>query len=174
TEPDGNGDEPLLDLEEYAQDQLRTFIGAKFKGHDLTRLVRAVLEAQDYQTYMSPPGPDGGADIIAGRGPMGFDRPRLCIQVKSASSPADVGILRELQGVMKNFGAEQGVLVSWGGFKDSVYKEARTLFFEIRLWDADKIVQAVLDCYDDLSDVIQAELPLKRIWVLLPEEQADS
>ncbi|MHB9036592.1 MAG: hypothetical protein ACYC64_07985 [Armatimonadota bacterium] len=31
---------------------------------------------------MSPPGSDGGADILAGGGAMGFNPPRLCIQVK--------------------------------------------------------------------------------------------
>ena len=101
---------------------------------------------------------------------MGFDRPRICVQVKSGGSPVGVTVLRELQGVMKNFGAEQGLLVSWGGFKDSVYREARTLFFEIRLWDADKLVEGVLESYDKLADEIQAELPLKRIWVPVPEE----
>ena len=162
--------EPLLDLEAYANDQIRSHINMRFKTHDLTRLVTAVLKAQGYQTYMSPPGPDGGVDIVAGRGPMGFDPPKLCVQVKSGSSPVDVSTLRELQGVMKNVGAQQGLLVSWGGFRISVYRESRTLFFEIRLWDADGLVQAILDSYDSLADEIQAELPLKRVWTLVPEE----
>ena len=71
---------------------------------------------------------------------------------------------------MKNFGAERGLLVSWGGFKDTVYQEARTLFFEIRLWDADRLINSLLDCYDRLPDEIPAELPLKRVWLLVPEE----
>ena len=40
-------------------------------------------------TKLSPPGPDGGIDIFAGRGPFGLDAPRLCVQVKSQNSPAD-------------------------------------------------------------------------------------
>src|SRR5215469_9335806 len=117
------------DLEEYTRDQIRTYIGQKFRTHDLARLVNALLNAQGYKTLISPPGPDGGGDIIAGRGPMGFDHPRLCVQVKSSDGPMDVKTLRELQGVMKNFGAEQGLFVSWGGFKQSVYTEARQRFF---------------------------------------------
>ena len=162
-------DETLLNIEEYSQDQIRAYIGSKFKGHELTRLTAALLKAQGYQVYMAPPGPDGGVDIIAGRGAMGFDQPRLCVQVKSGSTPADVTTLRELQGVMKNFGAEQGLFVSWSGFKDTVYKEARTLFFEIRLWDSDKLVTSLLEHYDELSDEIQAELPLKRMWIMVQE-----
>lgn len=169
-EPEGVGIEPPSDIEQYSKDQIHAHIEAKFKGHDLTRLVTAILKAQGYKTEMASPGPDGGVDIIGGQGPMGFDPPRLCVQVKSGSGPSDVTILRELQGVMKNFGAQQGLLVSWGGFKTSAHKEARTLFFEVRLWDADMLIQNLIEYYNKLPDTIQAEIPLKRIWTLVLEE----
>jgi len=159
-----------LNLEEYAADQVRAFIERKFKGHALARLVTELLRAQGYQTQMSPPGADGGVDIIAGGGAMGFDSPRLCVQVKSSDQPLDVKALRELQGVMKNFGAEQGLLVSWGGFRQSVLSEARRLYFEIRLWDAGDLVGILQDHYHGLPEDLQAELPLKRIWTLVQEE----
>ena len=71
---------------------------------------------------------------------------------------------------MKSFGAGQGLLVPWDGFKQTVYKEARTLFFEMRLWDSDQLVQALLERCGDLPEDMQAELPLKQIWTLVPEE----
>jgi restriction system protein len=147
------------------------YISQKFRGHDLPRLVDEILRARGYHTQLSPAGPDGGVDIIAGRGAMGFDPPRACVQVKSSDSPVDVGVMRELQGVMKSFGAEQGLLVSWGGFKNSVLSEARRLFFEIRLWDAGDVVNALLEDYERMSAELQAELPLKRIWAMVPEEE---
>ncbi len=159
-----------LDLEGYAADQIRTFIQQKFKGHRLAGLVTAVLKAQGYQTQTSSPGPDGGVDIIAGAGAMGFDAPRLLVQVKSTDQPIDVKALRELRGIMKSFGADQGLLVSWGGFRQSVLGEARPLFFEIRLWDAGDVVASLLEHYDRLPAELQAELPLKRIWTLVLEE----
>lgn len=58
------------DLEQYARDQIRDFIARKFKGHNLDRLVGAVLEAQGYKVQISPEGVDGGVDILAGYGPM--------------------------------------------------------------------------------------------------------
>jgi restriction system protein len=158
------------DLEEFALDQIRTFVGQKFRGHSFARLVSALLTAQGYRAQASPPGADGGVDIVAGRGPMGFDPPRLCVQVKSSDTPEDVKTLRELQGVMRNFGAEQGLLVAWGGFKSSVHAEARRHFFEIRLWDAGDVVKALLENYERLPEDVQAELPLKRIWSLVLEE----
>jgi restriction system protein len=158
------------DVEQVARDQILGHISTHFKGHALARLVDAVLQAQGYVTKVSDPGPDGGVDILAGAGPMGFDQPRLCVQVKSSESPADVNVLRSLQGTMGNFGAQQGLLVSWGGFTRPTLDEARHAFFAVRLWDSDGLINAVLRNYDGLPDKLQADLPLKRIWALVPEE----
>ena len=111
-----------IDIEQYARDQIIKYVGKKFSGHDLARLVDAVLQAQGYITEKSPPGPDKGVDILAARGTFGFDRPRMCVQVKSSSAPLDVKVPRELQGVTKTRGAEQGLLVSWG---DSAIRRSR-------------------------------------------------
>ena len=159
------------DLEQFARDQIRDYISRRFKGHKLTELVAALLTVQGYQVRVSPEGPDGGIDIIAGRGPLGFEHPRLAVQVKSGDGPVDVKVLRELQGVMKNFGADHGLFVSWGGYRGSVTKEASRLFFEIRLWDSGNLVQALQTHYDQLPDTIQAELPLKRVWTLVQSDE---
>jgi restriction system protein len=136
----------------------------------LSRLVEGVLQAQGYVTEFSKPGPDGGVDILAGSGPMGFEEPKICVQVKSSQSPTDVNVLRSLQGTMGNFGAKQGLLVSWGGFTKSVHDESRKSFFKVRLWDSDALIKVVIKNYDKLPDSLQAELPLKRIWALVLEE----
>ncbi|MDP2949149.1 MAG: restriction endonuclease [Chloroflexota bacterium] len=162
--------EPPQDLEEFTRDQIGTYIGQRFRGHDLARLVTGLLNAQGYKTEMASPGADGGVDIIAGQGLMGFDPPRLCVQVKSSDQPVDVDILRALQGTVQSFGAEHGLLVAWGGFKQSVLTEARKGFFKIRLWDSGDLVNGLMQNYDKLPEDIKAELPLKRIWMLVPAE----
>ena len=40
----------------------------KFCGHNLVRLVEAILKAQGYVTTKSEPGKDNGIDILAGSG----------------------------------------------------------------------------------------------------------
>jgi restriction system protein len=175
--PEGNkieegnsGSEPLTDIERFSRDLILGYLEKRFKGHDLARLVDAVLQAKGYVTLFSEPGADGGVDILAGQGMLGFDGPKLCVQVKSSQSSADVRILRELQGSMATFKADQGLLVSWGGFNNPVIKEARQSFFSVRLWDADNLVEALLNNYDLLSEDLKSELPLKHIWALVLEE----
>ena len=167
---EGVGDAIIADVQFQAENQIVDYIGRKFVSHDLTHLVAGVLEAQGYKVRESLPGPDGGVDIVAGHGPMGFESPRLCVQVKSGDIQVDVSVLRQLQGVMKNYRADQGLIVSWGGFKSSVDKEARQLFFEIRLWDQSDLVRMIQEVYEHLPSELQAELPLKRTWVLVVEE----
>ncbi len=167
---DGNGEEPFTDVEQFARDQILGHLVKNFRGHDLSRLVDAVLKAEGYVTSLSPPGPDGGVDILAGSGSLGLDSPRLCVQVKSSQSPSDVNVFRGLQGSMTTFQADQGLLVSWGGFNNAVIQEARLNYFKVRLWDSGDLVEAVLRNYDRLPEELQGELPLKRIWALVPEE----
>lgn len=162
------GGDFLVDLEEQAFDQIRTLIESRFKGHSLTRLVEAILNVEGYRTYRSPEGPDGGVDILAGHGPMGFDPPRICAQVKSGGKQSEIAI-RELEGVISRLGAEQGLFVSWDGFNNVALKSIRDLFFRVRLWDSKQLMSVLLKNYDNLPDEIQAELPLKRIWVVVPE-----
>lgn len=172
----GLGDSELdpelpLDLERAAYDQIQQAIDRHFKGHELARLVDAILQTEGYVTERSPPGPDGGVDILAGKGPFGFDSPKICVQVKSGNQPLDVGALRELNGIAPKFRADQGLLVSWGGFKQSLLKESKDSFFKVRLWTSDNLIESILRNYDRLPDEIKAELPLKRIWTLVGEEE---
>lgn len=139
-------------------------------SHPMAKLVDAVLRADGWTTKISPPGPDGGVDILAGRGTLGLDQPRLCVQVKSQDSQADVTVYRGLQGSMQSFKADQGLLVCWGGFSKALLAEAKQGHFLVRLWESRDLVEALLDKYAKLPAEIQAELPLKRVWTLVPEE----
>jgi len=162
--------EELPDLTQMAHDQIVAHIQARFAGHALATVVDAVLRADGWVTKVSPPGADGGVDILGGRGSLGLDGPRLCVQVKSQNSPADVTVYRTLQGTMQTFGAEQGLLVCWGGFNKVVQNEARQGHFSVRLWSSTDLVDAIYRTYERLPAEIQAELPLKRVWMLVSED----
>lgn len=166
-----NGSEDT-DLEEAARDQIAQLISARFKGHGLTRLVEGVLKAQGYITYRSPEGADGGADILAGAGPLGFGSPRLCVEVKSESTPIDRPTVDKLLGAVSKFRADEGLFVSWSGFKPNVQKELASSFFRVRLWTQKDLLEALFSFYDQLDEDLKAELPLKRIWTVAVHDEA--
>ena len=159
------------DLEEAARDQIAQLINARFKGHGLTRLVDGILKAQGYITYRSPEGADGGADILAGAGPLGFGAPRLCVEVKSEASLIDRPTVDKLLGAVSKFGAQEGLFVSWSGFKTNVQKELAASFFRVRLWTQKELLEALFAHYEQLDDDLKAELPLKRIWTVAAQDE---
>lgn len=166
-EPD---DQEYTDFRALADEQIRQHISDNFKGHELERLVEAILQAKGYIVHRTQKGADGGVDLVAGTGALGFGQPRLVVQVKSEESAVDIKVLRELKGVMKDFGADHGLIVSWGGFRGAYDKEAMRQHFEVRLWTGDDLVRELQEVYSDLEESIRAELPLKRIWILAPGE----
>ena len=168
---DSLSDELGVDLDRLGRDQIARLIARRFTGHGLTRLVEAILQAQGYKTYRSPEGPDKGIDILAGSGPLGFAEPRICVQVKSGDTPVDHPTLSQLLGTMQTVRAQQGLLVSWAGFRSSVERERPNQFFHLRLWDADDLIAQLFKHYDNLNSDIRAELPLKRIWVLAADAE---
>ena len=70
---------------------------------------------------------------------------------------------------MQSYKAEQGLLVCWGGFNKVVLNEAKQSHFTVRLWESRDLVEAVYRTYERLPAEIQAELPLKRVWMLVQE-----
>ena len=113
----------------------------------------------------------GGADILAGSGPLGFGTPRLCVEVKSESGPIDRPTVDKLLGAVSKFGADEGLFVSWSGFKNNVQKELAAQFFRVRLWTRKELLEQLFAHYDELDEDIKAELPLKRIWTVAVKEE---
>ena len=159
-----------IDLETLGHSQIVKLIEAKFKGHHLTRLVKALLTAQGYTCWQSPEGADGGVDILASNGPMGFGSQQLCVEVKSGDGLVDRPTVDKLMGAMTKFNATQGLFVAWGGFKGNVQKELASSFFRVRLWTQTDLLEQLFLYYDKLDADIKAELPLKRIWTVASEE----
>jgi restriction system protein len=167
-------DDLEVDLDEIARDQIERRVASAFTGHNFTRLVAEILKAQGYVVNVSPPGPDQGIDIVAGRGGLGFEAPRLVVQVKSGDIAADHPTLQALIGAVQTTHADQGLLVSWGGFKRPVEQTRNELFFRIRLWGRTEVLDALFEVYDRLPEELRAELPLRRTWMLVPEDEEAS
>lgn len=167
-------DEPLgdevLDLAATAEDEISKHVIRKYQGTGLESLVQAVLEAEGYHVRGGVGGSDGGVDLLAAPGDLGFGDPKIAVEVKSGDSPVGQDVLRRLQGVMNTLNCDYGILVSWSGFKSSLLgREANADFFRVRLWDRNELLKRIYRNYDKLPAEIRADLPLQQIWILRPE-----
>ncbi len=159
--------------EELAYTKIELYIQNNFKDYELEDLIREILKAHGYTTSRtreiakkSKKGADGGVDILASQGALGFEEPRLCVQVKSGQEKLPPKELRELIGVMATFKAEFGLLVSWSGFSDELIRESREKYFNIRLWSSDDIIRELFEHYNKFSQEFKIKVPLKKIWIL--------
>lgn len=162
-----------LDLEQIGRDHIARHIYSRYAGHGLEELVEAILIAQGFTTHRSDKGADGGIDILAAPDTLGFGRPRICVQVKSQTSPLERPVFDQLVGTMQHVGADQGLLVCWGGFKPTIHRVAPQNFFKVRLWDQNDLIDHFLANYDKFDEDLRTEIPLKRVWTVANAEAGE-
>jgi restriction system protein len=169
-----NEDDVAPNVVNDAQISIQELIRINFPGHELAGLVESVLQATGFKTRLAPPGPDGGVDIVAGKGDLGFEGPRIAVQVKNTQGAMGIAQMNELVGAKTAFGADQALYVSWGGFSPDARRLARNEWFQLRLWDADDLVREVTNVYKQLDASIQNKLPLRQIWVSVNDTETEA
>jgi restriction system protein len=157
-----------FDVEQFSRDQIRKTIEQKYSGHSLAALIGEILRAEGYTVLVSPPGADGGVDVLAGSGPSGFEEPTIAVQVKSGSIVVDAPTLLALKGAMQNFGARKGLVVSWSGFTSQALKDVRKSFLTMHTWNSDDIIDHITANWERLPEEIKTVLRLKQIWAVIP------
>ncbi len=160
-----------INLEAVSRDQIAQLIEARFKGKGLARLVESILKAQGYSTFCNPDAADGEVDILAAAGPLGFASPRLCVSVKNYDAPVDRPTVDKLLEAAAKYGAQEGLFVSWSGFKSTVQNELSASFFRLRLWSQKELLDELFAHYDGLDEDMKAELTLKRVWTIAVQEE---
>ncbi len=161
---DAEADDYQTDIEDIANQQIISLIKSEFAGHALADLVAEIMRVEGYTTKVSPPGADGGVDILAAGGTLGLGEDRICVQVKSGDGAANHDVVLRLIGSVSNTQAQTGLLVSIGGVNAVAQKELDNNFFKLRLWQMPDLLKALFRTYGELSDETRAKLPLKQIW----------
>lgn len=159
------------DLDREVIDRIIARLHRQFSGHRLEDLVASILRSSGYYVRLTREGADGGIDVLAGKGDLGFDAPRLCIQVKGRTSPVGLGEYSSLQGNIVSFNAQHGLLVSLGGFTKPVQeRNEQQSFFQVRLWGPEELAHRLLANYTDLPQDIRADfrsdIPLGTLQML--------
>lgn len=170
-EQDADAEDYATDIEDLANQQIISLIKSEFAGHALAELVAEILRAEGYTTKVSPPGPDGGVDILAAGGTLSLGQDQVCVQVKSGDGAANHDVVLRLIGSVSNTQARTGLLVSIGGVNAVAQKELENNFFKLRLWQMPDLLKALFRTYGELSDETRAKLPLKQIWAPISGEE---
>ncbi len=88
------------EAEEAAWAQIDDYL-RHLNPYDFQNLVSALLRGMGYFVeWVSPPGPDGGIDILAHTDPLGAKGPRILVQVKHRDSKATVEQLRSFLAIL--------------------------------------------------------------------------
>lgn len=114
--------------------------GDSLDGHQMAELVAGILRGSGYSVFVSPPGPDGGVDIRAGKGILALDETVL-VQVKSGRVVCDLREVDRTIGVSHMSGASASLIVSWGGFSRDALRRGHEHWFRLRLWGAEQVRQ---------------------------------
>jgi restriction system protein len=143
------------------RDFVRKAIVTNLKGHPTSQLVADLLRTMGYRTTVSPPGTDGGIDILAHRDELGFEPPIVRVQVKSSEGSVSGPDMAQLVG---NLGrGDHGLFVTMGTFSTQAKEKAAKS--EIRLINGETFLDLILDHYEELSPRYKAVFPLKRVYV---------
>ncbi len=138
--------------------------------YDFQNLVAALLRAMGYHvSWVAPPGPDKGIDILAHTDPLGTSVPRIKVQVKRREDKVTVEGLRSFMALLGD--QDVGIFVSTGGFTSEAESEARTQEKrKVTLLDLEKLFDLWVQHYDRVAEADKRLLPLKPVYYLAPTE----
>lgn len=120
-----------------------------------------------YIDFEAISGPDGGIDIIAFKDSLGFEKPRIKVQVKNYNSKnkVDVKDIRELRGLLSP-NEHIGLFITSGYFTPKAKEFARNSDVHIKLIDRGMFIDLWQSNYDRLSESEKSLLPLNPVYFL--------
>jgi restriction system protein len=159
----------IEEAEEAAWAEISDYLH-KMPPYDFQNLVAALLGAMGYHvSWVAPPGPDKGIDILAHIDPLGTSVPRIKVQVKRREDKINAEGLRSFMAVLGD--QDVGIFVSTGGFTSEAESEARTQERrKVTLLDLEKLFDLWVQHYDKVAEAEKRLLPLRAVYYLAPAE----
>ena len=154
--------------EEQAWSEIESFIRT-MAPYEFQDLVADLLKALGYYiAWISPPGKDGGVDIIAHTDPLGTQSPRIKVQVKRVGQRVDLQTLNSFLAIIDS--DDVGLYVSTAGFtRDAEEAARRQSGRKITLIDLERLLDLWIGAYNKLDEKSRRRLPLSPIYFLTPE-----
>lgn len=155
------------DQQELALSTIEDTVNA-LSWEEMQELVASLLRAIGYKTTVSPKGADRGKDIFASPDGLGFEEPRIFVEVKHRKGSMGTPDVRSFVGGRR--AGDRCLYVSTGGFTQEAKYEAERSAIPITLLNLRDLVSWLLDYYEELDGVGKELLPLRRLyWPLKPE-----
>jgi len=134
--------------------------------YDFQHLVADLLKAMGYHiAWVSPPGKDGGVDVVAHNDPLGTRPPSIKVQVKRVAQRVTLDGVKAFAAVLDDDNV--GLFVSAGGFTKDADEYARShAKRRITLVNLEQLVDLWIEFYTRLEDTARRRLPLTPIHFL--------
>lgn len=142
---------------EFTKDRL-----SQLDWEDMQELVAGLLRAMGYKTRVSPSGSDRGKDIVASPDGLGFEDPRIVVEVKHRTAAMGSQEIRSFLGGRHD--NDKGLYVSTGGFTKEARYEAERGRIPVALMDLDDVVRLLLEHYERMDKEAQRLVPLRRLY----------
>jgi restriction system protein len=101
--------------------------------------------------------------VVAHPDALGFQDPRIKVQVKNRKGRAGGPAVRQFLGTLQ--GKERGLFVSTGGFTRDARHAADGAQQRVTLLDRDDFIQLLLENYESLESAFKGMVPLRKVWV---------
>lgn len=160
-------EEDFLAETQARADELIADILAAVDPFDFERLVAGVLRAMGFRAALTQSSADGGVDIIAHPDALGFEEPRIKVQVKHTKGSIGAPEGRSFRSAVRPH--EKGLFVATGGFTSEALKEPETAGAPLTLVDRDRFVDLLTEYYEALEPEYQAMVPLKKVYIPAPK-----
>jgi restriction system protein len=136
---------------------------SKLDWEEMQELVAGILRAMGYKTRVAKPGPDRGADIYASPDGLGFESPRIVVEVKHRGGQMGSKEIRSFLGGRRHK-EDRGLYVSTGGFSKDARYEADRADIPMMLWELNDVVENLTAYYDQLDSDTRHLVPLRRVY----------
>jgi restriction system protein len=156
------------DIDETTHDFVVKRLAQETKGHPFAHFVGHLLATMGYKTRISPPGSDGGVDIVAHKDELGFEPPIIKVQCKSSEATVGDPEVSSLYGKVST--TEFGLFVTLGSFSPKAAAFAKSKH-NLRLIDGEELVALIFEHYEQFDSRHKALLPMRRVYVPEPIDE---
>ncbi len=166
-------DEPNAErIETYTRDFVIETLLKELEGFRFEYFVAHLLEAMGYRTQVTQAVGDGGFDVIAHRDPLGLEPPIIKVQCKRTVGGIGAPDVQKLTGTLAPGGSELGLFVTLGAYSRDAQHLGRTRQ-DLRLVNGNELVKLICEHYDSFTPEWKRLLPLRRVYVVDREPEAN-